>query len=62
MSSLKQNQPIDISDPKVEERGMKAIRSNILIHICILIFASGSVEAASYSVVEGGVDDGGTVS
>jgi len=62
MSSLKQNQPIDISDPKVEERGMKAIRSNILIPICILIFASGSVEAASYSVVEGGVDDGGTVS
>ncbi len=41
---------------------MKAIRRNILIPICIFIFASGSLEAASYTVLEGGVDNGGTVS
>ncbi len=40
---------------------MKVIRSNILIPICIFIFTSGSAGAASYAVLEGGVDNGGTV-
>lgn len=40
---------------------MKVIRSNIVIPICIFIFAAGSAEAASYTVLEGGVDNGGTV-
>ena len=40
---------------------MKIICSNIFIPICILVFASGSVESASYGVLEGGVDNGGTV-
>ena len=62
MSSLKQNQLKDTSVLTVEERGMKVIRSNILIPICIFIFASGAVEAASYAVLEGGVDNGGTIS
>ncbi len=61
MSSLKQIQLKDTSVPAVEERGMKGICSNILIPICIFIFASGSVEAASYAVLEDGVDNGGTV-
>jgi plastocyanin len=62
MSDLKQNQLKDTSVPAVEERGMKVIRSKILIPICIFIFASGFVEAASYAVLEDGVDNGGTVS
>ncbi len=41
---------------------MKVIRSNILIPICTFIFVSGSTGAASYAVLEGGVDNGGTVS
>ena len=40
---------------------MKVKRSNLLIPICILIFASGPAVAASYAVLEGGVDNGGTV-
>lgn len=40
---------------------MKVICSSILIPIGIFVFASGSVEAASYAVLEGGVDNGGTV-
>lgn len=41
---------------------MKVIRRKILISICIFVFASGSLEAASYTVLEGGVENGGTVS
>ena len=41
---------------------MKFIHSNILISIFIFVFASGSAWAASYAVLEGGVDNGGTVS
>ncbi len=61
MSGFKQNQSKDTSVPTVEERGMKVIRSNIFVPICIFIFVSGSVEAASYVVLEDGVDNGGTV-
>jgi plastocyanin len=41
---------------------MKVIRTNILFPICTFIFASGSAGAASYAVLEGGVENGGTVS
>ncbi len=41
---------------------MKVTRSNILIPICTFIFVSGSTGAASYAVLESGVDNGGTVS
>jgi hypothetical protein len=41
---------------------MNVIRSKILIPICIFIFVSGSVEAASYTVLEDGVENGGTIS
>ncbi|MFQ5545493.1 MAG: carboxypeptidase regulatory-like domain-containing protein [Acidiferrobacterales bacterium] len=40
---------------------MKVICSNILSPICIFVFASSCVEAASYTVLEDGVDNGGTV-
>jgi hypothetical protein len=61
MSSVNQNQLKKTAVPTVEERGMKIIRSNILIPICIFVFASGSAQAANYAVLEDGVDNGGTV-
>jgi hypothetical protein len=41
---------------------MKVICSKILFPFCIFIFVSGSVDAASYTVLEGGVENGGTIS
>jgi hypothetical protein len=46
----------------VQERAMKVMRSKILIPIFLFIFVSGSAEAASYTVLEDGVENGGTVS
>ena len=51
----------DTSIPMTEQRGMKIMRSHILISICILVFVPGSAEPASYTVLEGGVDNGGTL-
>jgi len=62
MSSLTQIQLKNPSVSAVEERGMNVIRSKVLIPICIFIFVSGSVEAASYTVLEDGVENGGTIS
>ena len=41
---------------------MNAIPSNILVPICLSIFAASFAEAASYTALDGGVDNGGTVS
>ncbi len=40
---------------------MQALRLNMLIPICICIFAANSAEAAKYKVLEGGIENGGIV-
>ncbi len=40
---------------------MKDIRWNILVPVCLFIFGVNSAEAARYSVMEGGVENGGIV-
>lgn len=41
---------------------MKTLRWNILITVCFYLFGVSSVEAANYTVLEGGVENGGIVS
>ncbi len=40
---------------------MKQVRWNILVPVCLFVFGVNSAEAARYSVMEGGVENGGIV-